>query len=137
MKKKFIIILFSAIIAILLFLLITSLAGTCFYAIVNSPNEPRIIVANDGTRDYAMVEFMDHPPWSHSRFFTAEYDFDARQINLCHYYMPFHPFSKPINTSNIIVLHSFDGRYELRFSDRVIGTVTFDNNVVAYEKLPD
>ena len=133
MKKKLAIIFLSVSTIILSLLLVISLAITCFFELPAGPNEPKIIITNDGTRDYALAEFMDHPPWTHSRFFVAEYDYDAKIINLCHYYMLIHPCSKPINTNNIIVLNRLDGKYELRFSGKVLGVITFDNNEVAYE----
>jgi hypothetical protein len=91
-----------------------------------------ISIVNDGVRDYVLVRFIDHPPWSHSRFFVAEYDLQQRKITLKEYYMPYHPFSKTINTSNIVVLNHLEGQYDIFVGTSLVGKVDYSNRQVKW-----
>ncbi|MGL6194762.1 MAG: hypothetical protein ACRC2T_08075 [Thermoguttaceae bacterium] len=103
---------------------------SCFRK-VSIVNMPSIEIVNDGRRDYALVVFFDHPPWSHSRFFVAEYDHTKKKISLGEYSMIFHPFAKSLDTTNTIVLKNIDGKYEVCIDSKSIGNIEFiDDKII-------
>ncbi|MDR2756244.1 MAG: hypothetical protein LBC20_11105 [Planctomycetaceae bacterium] len=123
------------IISALLFIVVLFLVICLFlsrFVSLEPCNFEGISIVNDGIRDYALVRFLDHSPWSHSRFFVAEYDLQQRKITLKEYYMPYHPFSKTINTSNIVVLNHLEGQYDVWVDKSFVGKIEFSNEQIKW-----
>jgi hypothetical protein len=133
--KKMYYTLYVCIISFLFFIVILLFVISLFlsrFVPLEHCNFEGISIVNDGVRDYALVRFLDHSPWSHSRFFVAEYDLRQRKIVLKEYYMLYHPFSKTINTGNIIVLNHLEGQYDIFVSTSLVGKVEFSNEQIKW-----
>ncbi len=90
------------------------------------PSLDNITISTDENgKKIALVHFYDHPPWSHSRFFDVEYDLLRKRIILNEYYMLFHPFSKKINTNNVVAIKTLQGKYDVYLADTQIGSIEY------------
>lgn len=93
----------------------------------------RIAIYKNETASRAIVEFQDHPPWCHSRFFNADYDYDHKTIILNEYFMPFHPLSKPLNQRCELVLDPImDGKFRVYSAKLYLGDIIFSNGTVTW-----
>jgi hypothetical protein len=122
----------SGITVVFLILLLIFLLLTTSFVPLEPDNLDSIKIVSDGECDYVLVQFADHPPWSHSRFFIAEYDFQQRKIILMEYYQPFHLFSKSIHSSNVIVLNKLEGKYKIFLGKSFIGYVVYSGKNIEW-----
>ncbi|MDO4859234.1 MAG: hypothetical protein Q4A17_14975 [Thermoguttaceae bacterium] len=125
----------------LIYLLIVLNSITCYllalsqiYPIVTPI--PQIHIYNNGIDSRAIVKFLDHPPWCHSRFFNADYDYDNKKIVLHEYYIPFLFLSKPINQHcELVIKASPDGEYKVYSGNIHIGNLIFFNETITWNPL--
>jgi hypothetical protein len=97
---------------------------------------PELVIVNAEQGNFVLVKFVDHPPWSHSRFFTAEYDYNNNKITLKEYYMVYHPFSQSINTNCIIVLNNLNGEYMVCTKTKKLGRLLINDNKIEWYACP-
>ena len=118
---------------VLNFLLVYLLVMARFFPL-EPGGTPRIVIYQHGEEFRAIVEFVDHPPWCHSRFYDADYDYERKTITLQEYYVPFHPFSKPIQQHCELVLRgAVPGSYKVYLGKRFLGDIQFSNGKIIWQ----
>lgn len=121
----------------MLIIFLISLTSLLFYLQILSRfypleiNEPHVQIYHNETHDLAIVKFVDHPPWCHSRFFHADYI--NKTIVLHEYYVPFRFGSKPIHQHTELVLKNpGNGSYRVYSENSYLGTIIFFNNTISW-----